>query len=842
MVDSLTPLLISRSISRVATTVLYAHPHVSEGKLDRFINTIQKPSMYLALDNKVSLVHHLTVRPTPIRHDNGPDPTNNGKKGFVDTSLPRLARLFPILKSFVLRDCLIYTQQDAITVFSSLPLMTPQKARLEIRMWPLTDDQVGRELALATKFGTRGFVRRETSPYSSYGLEGRWRDALYGDRDLELPADWLDPDERNRANNEERARRQAAIPAVQVAAPHDVVDPQNPLGPRLQIPVAGMDPLGRAIELCRDVFRTDFARTSVPYDMSIRGELVRMGPFRPQMTRQHASIVLQRLGHHLPANAPECNDQDIVKRANLWANSSRVRVIQEAQTNRQSTSSSTAHAVGPESHPSAQVHSAKLAVLAAVHPSADLQTPPRLHRKSREIASMVAAFNRRSDESNASPYAGGSRDAPIGVDDSEYDDEEAEYALFQEGLRQSRLQLQAFPQRETASSSITRGGPASGSTTNGASVESEVVTSCQGDKSTEAPPLNATQDLDQAVPTTTQTGDTVAGAENVSTGTPSPPPPSISENVRSGLSAYRSIRRSIINAAEDDMDSDHTSSTRFDASAADGWSMWHEQQMLGITPELWSGVASSSGPPLNNELPQTSTDPHHANNATGPDHALISILPLIQELMVTEARRHPARLASAIRKQMLHLIENTWSPTLQAFSLVTLDPLASIIAQAPQLDLWVNIPVPHIRVQLPRSINSLAIFKGTAENARDRSRLYARSIRPVVEDNRDANAHTTSLRDQYPQTQVVEPIVGGDGSGGGLVHPNTRLFEVEVNTIREMIHDMWNQAGAELPPQVCRILTGTQDWSEVGLRKSFPFLTSPHADHQVQTANFVRKM
>jgi hypothetical protein len=57
-----------------------------------------------------------------------------------------------------------------------------------------------------------------------------------------------------------------------------------------------------------------------------------------------------------------------------------------------------------------------------------------------------------------------------------------------------------------------------------------------------------------------------------------------------------------------------------------------------------------------------------------------------------------------------------------------------------------------------------------------------------------------------------------------------------------MMDDMWNQAGAELPPQVCRILTGTQDWSEVGLRKSFPFLTSPHADHQVQTANFVRKM
>jgi len=820
MAESLTPLLISRSISRVATTVLYAHPHISEGKLDRFINTIQKPSPYLALVSKVSLVHHLTVRPTPIRQNNGPDATYNGEGGFVDASLPKLARLFPILKSFVLRDCLILTQQDAITVFSSLPLMKPQKARLEIRMWRLTDDQVGRELALATKFDTRGFVRRETSPYSSYGLEGRWRDALYGDRDMDLPADWLDPDERNRANNEERARRQAAVPAVQVAAPHDFVDPENPLGPRLQIPVTGMDPLGRAIELCRDVFRTDFARTSVPYDMNIRRELVRMGPFRPQMTRQHATIVLQRLGHHLPANAPECNDQDIVKRANFWANSSRVRAIQQAQTNRQSTSSSTTQPAGTETHPSAQVDSAKLAVLAAVHPSADSQTPPGLHRISREIAARIAEYYHRSSQVY-SPYTGvGSRDAPIRIEDNEYDDEEAEYALFQEGLRQSRLHLQAFSQLKTASSSTTQGGSGSGSTSNGAPAESQVATTCQGDKPTEATPLNATQDVDQAVPTTIQTGDTVADAENNSIGTPSPPPhPSLnSENVRSGLSTYRSIRRSIINATEDDMDSDHTSSTRFDASAADGWSLWHEQQASGIAPPLWAGVGSTSGPPLNAGLPQTSTADYHAENATGPS---TDIRPLIQELVITDARRHPARLASAIRKQMLHLIENTWSPTLQAFSLVTLDPLASIIAQSPQLDFWVNIPVPHIRVRLPRSINSLAIFKGTAENARDRSRLYARSIRPVIQALPDANAHTTFLRDQYPQSEVVDPIVGGDGSGGGLVHPNTRLFEVEVNTIREMMDDMWNQAGAELPPQVCRILTGTQDWSEVGLRKSF---------------------
>ena len=111
------------------------------------------------------------------------------------------------------------------------------------------------------------------------------------------------------------------------------------------------------------------------------------------------------------------------------------------------------------------------------------------------------------------------------------------------------------------------------------------------------------------------------------------------------------IRRSINNATEDDMDSDHTSSTRFDASAADGWSLWHEQQASGVGPPLWPGVGSTSRPPLNAGLPQTSTADDHAENATGPS---TDILPLIQELVITDARRHPARLASAIRKQMLH--------------------------------------------------------------------------------------------------------------------------------------------------------------------------------------------
>ena len=318
----------------MATAVLYAHPHISEGNLDRFISNVQESCAYMASDNKISLVHHLTVRPTAMRPKD-----DKMQSRHVDSSLPSLTRLFPVIHSFVLRDCLIDDRHDAITVFSSLLLMKPQKARLEVRMWALYDTEVGRDLALAIKSSAYGFTGAATSlagsTASSSSLQGNWRDAIYGDRDLTLPRDWLDPDERERAMEEVRVQGQHGfLPAINVAAPHDVVDTHNPGGARLQIPVAGLHPLTRAIELCRDVFRTDFARSSVPDDQSIRRELIRAGPFLPQMTRQHASTVLQRLGHRLAANGSHMRDQEIVKRANAWADAARVRVIQEASRSR----------------------------------------------------------------------------------------------------------------------------------------------------------------------------------------------------------------------------------------------------------------------------------------------------------------------------------------------------------------------------------------------------------------------------------------------------------------------------------------------------------------------------
>lgn len=158
-------------------------------------------------------------------------------------------------------------------------------------------------------------------------------------------------------------------------------------------------------------------------------------------------------------------------------------------------------------------------------------------------------------------------------------------------------------------------------------------------------------------------------------------------------------------------------------------------------------------------------------------------------------------LAHEMRRLLGDLVSQHWAPTLQALSIVTADPLASFIIRAPRLDLWTQMPVPHIRVQLPRAVNSLAVFKGTKELQRDRLRARRRA---------GADLDLTPR-----QRAEINRVVGGDGSGGDLLHEMTRLFEIEVNTMQEMTDDVWMYCGDQLPPQVCRILAGEQEWRDV---------------------------
>ncbi|WRT64130.1 uncharacterized protein IL334_001059 [Kwoniella shivajii] len=178
-------------------------------------------------------------------------------------------------------------------------------------------------------------------------------------------------------------------------------------------------------------------------------------------------------------------------------------------------------------------------------------------------------------------------------------------------------------------------------------------------------------------------------------------------------------------------------------------------------------------------------------------------------------------LARQIRLRLLDLIANSWSPRLQAFSFVAFDPQASMIVRSPELDFWTQIAVPHIRVHLPRTINSLEIFKGEKEVMWDRIRRRRDLERTVLSFRESPGQNPTNAQPAVNQQQNLQEniedhrIVGGDGSGGDLINDQVRLFEIEINSMQEMRDEVWINNGDQLPPQLCRILAGEHDWTDV---------------------------
>ncbi|WWC99670.1 hypothetical protein V866_006574 [Kwoniella sp. B9012] len=187
-------------------------------------------------------------------------------------------------------------------------------------------------------------------------------------------------------------------------------------------------------------------------------------------------------------------------------------------------------------------------------------------------------------------------------------------------------------------------------------------------------------------------------------------------------------------------------------------------------------------------------------------------------------------LAHYMRGLLLKLIRDSWTPRLQALSIVALDPLASLVVRAPQLDFWTQVNVPHIRVHLPRSINSLAVFKGAKEVARDR----ARRRREHGDIGNNSNDNNEPDQDPVPTesgNEDVYKIVGGDGSGNELINEGVRLFEVEINSLEEMRDEVWIRYGDQLPPQLCRILAGEHDWRDVSFGHMNDTYSPPYSEY-----------
>lgn len=232
-------------------------------------------------------------------------------------------------------------------------------------------------------------------------------------------------------------------------------------------------------------------------------------------------------------------------------------------------------------------------------------------------------------------------------------------------------------------------------------------------------------------------------------------------------------------------------------------------------------AAGSSAPPVagpsGSSEEQFVTDQAQAHyqssalNMTGPDQR--------STLFARQGRSDNYAVAHVMRIRLRLLITQNWAERLQAFSFVAFDPMASLVVRAPRLDFWVDLPIEHIRVHLPRGVNSLAVFKGPKENERDRIESIEKANQETPSSDAANNIVDNVFGPSSPAAQENR-VVGGDGSGGGLVHPSNLLFEIEVNTTKEMMDDMWNRAGSELPPQVCRILAGEQDWSNVVAGKS----------------------
>ncbi|WWC58746.1 uncharacterized protein I303_101290 [Kwoniella dejecticola CBS 10117] len=190
-----------------------------------------------------------------------------------------------------------------------------------------------------------------------------------------------------------------------------------------------------------------------------------------------------------------------------------------------------------------------------------------------------------------------------------------------------------------------------------------------------------------------------------------------------------------------------------------------------------------------------------------------------------------------VRGLLQRLIVESWSPDLQALSIVALDPVATLAVRSPILDFWTQISVPHIRVHLPRSIDPLSIFKDAKQVARDRAKRRRSqggeiSNHPITTAN--ANGLIITLPPGSDQAQDIvddERVVGGDGPANELIHENVRLFEIEINSIEEMRDEVWIRNGDQLPPQLCRILAGDHDWRDVSFGESNDTYSPPYSEY-----------
>lgn len=738
MSNALAPIMLSAEHTQMALPILYAHPVVSHKAIPAFLRALATPSPFIENGETPSkLVRHLTVQASaPSAGRVLPNNLFGARQPTVHPLLPRLFSYLPRLVTFHLKDTLVLQTNDANTLFSALQLIHPKKARLEIRMWDLTDSPFGEDLMAATRPSIYSSMSRSTgSPPGAQGarlgqrsmqmtdagrcaIQEQWRDALWKGMELDLPSWWIE------------------IPKV----PSTTIPGAN------QGAAQGVVPGGGAGGLA--ALATIYAQQLVAGAGGFGFQHL------PQQAHPHPTS-----GGTAPAlppamnNAPPPGPQHGTwpKSLDIWAHSGDSSADLD---NNHPTPGSTSS--GPSSAPPGAWWSQD------DHHSVDSESDM-------EDEVLMQRLGRWRGE----PLAGGGS-----------------------GLSGSSTQTAPVPPPPSVDPVATDAAPTPG----WARLPRRKIVVREVDVPANHVP---TGDASSSEMVSIKTGGTIDWRE------------ARSALIAAHMATLIQANSAIASGATPAPQPQATSGSHVPIGAdPDDFEFISSAPGVGYYEamvEMSRIVGQSTQPAAPSKVQQIAAPPQIPPPAVQPIPNPTDYISLLthppQPAAIGMTSYH---LAHAMRGQLLELITAHWSPTLQALSVVAFDPLATLIVRSPTLDLWANAPIPHIRIHLPRGTNSLAVFKGAAENRRDRHRNQRATNQPPM----------PGADDDADDSEEGRRIVGGDGHGGGLVNDETRLFEIEVNTLREMEDDMWDQAGGQLPPQVCRMLVGEagQGWESVRWR------------------------
>ncbi|OCF33360.1 hypothetical protein I316_05102 [Kwoniella heveanensis BCC8398] len=769
-----TPLLICRDLTSIALPVLYQHPYIGYNAIERFVAALSRTS-----GKARGCIRHLTIRASPLvpskqfaafhearsltREAENTRAVHNVVPYTIHPSFVHLMSLLPELTSFTLKDSLVLHQADAQLLFAGLRFVCPRKIRLEIRMWDLNDSPVGQDIMAATKghsftstVSGRIIETTPPDPPSHFnfldpmsGVIASWREALYKDKELDLPIWWTETPTFN----------------------HPPQPPQPPPSPLF----------GPAIN--QYIINSLSSGTLWPFD----------APDHLTNTSTHASVLPE---WRLFTDSPPAQAGSSLNLNNDWSDSLSQPCVwggltahpalaipsaKDASTHVVPASGSSGHA-GPSTSATGQ----HVTHLRGAPPEAEQHRYHELSHIANQ-STLPPGHTSRSDAAGNPLRLGVARDIDSNLSsDDDFGLLDDDISLIEDDFSNNAIDDNDDDDGDrTSELSETLAAPASATTSGNNSVSADQI---------------------QPIPNPTTRWARRANA------------------IRASRAAS-------------------SSASRF---AAEDGPVPASSSMLVYGPQNISAVSStvtSSLPASNRSL---------RRNVIGSRNALVQPVPpsVIGGVRVTTSQGfHSHALARYMGGLLLVLIRDRWTPRLQALSFVAHDPLASIIVRAPELNFWTQIPVPHIRVHLPRGCNSLAVFKGPRELARDRLRASRAEANHGQAQGQGQQLlqtaftmmlngmHPTPLANAGDQHQINEAeldrigVVGGDGSGGGLIDEEVRLFEIEINTLAEMKDDVWIRCGNQLPPQLCRILAGEHDWRDVSFSHANDTYSPPHSEY-----------